>query len=115
MSECESGPDTISRVLSAYDLGVKLRLRKTLALTELGKHTWLPTRPGGDNANRYSGNAVTTPEATWKWEAIERDALGKPVKGTVPRQRDANWQQAENADDTDGQGTAGAAPRRHRE
>ena len=40
----ESGPDTISRVLSAYDLGSKirqLRMRKKIALTELGKHTGL--------------------------------------------------------------------------
>ena len=44
MSEYESGPDTISRVLSAYDLGSKLRqlrMRKKIALTELGKHTGL--------------------------------------------------------------------------
>jgi transcriptional regulator with XRE-family HTH domain len=40
----ESGTDTISRVLSAYDLGAKirqLRMRKKIALTELGKHTGL--------------------------------------------------------------------------
>lgn len=40
----ESGPETISRVLSAYDLGSKirqLRMRKKIALTELGKHTGL--------------------------------------------------------------------------
>ena len=44
MNEYESGPDTISRVLSAYDLGAKLRqlrMRKKIALTELGKHTGL--------------------------------------------------------------------------
>lgn len=44
MIEYESGPDTISRVLSAYDLGAKirqLRMRKKIALTELGKHTGL--------------------------------------------------------------------------
>ncbi|MEO6760516.1 MAG: XRE family transcriptional regulator [Saprospiraceae bacterium] len=42
--EQESGPDTISRVLMAYDLGAKLRqlrMRKKIALTELGKHTGL--------------------------------------------------------------------------
>ncbi|MFN0104281.1 MAG: helix-turn-helix domain-containing protein [Bryobacteraceae bacterium] len=44
MHEYESGSDTISRVLSAYDLGSKLRqlrMRKKIALTELGKHTGL--------------------------------------------------------------------------
>jgi transcriptional regulator with XRE-family HTH domain len=44
MSEYESGPDTITRVLSAYELGGKLRqlrMRKKIALTELGKHTGL--------------------------------------------------------------------------
>jgi transcriptional regulator with XRE-family HTH domain len=44
MMDYESGPDTISRVLSAYDLGSKirqLRMRKKIALTELGKHTGL--------------------------------------------------------------------------
>jgi transcriptional regulator with XRE-family HTH domain len=44
MNEFESGSDTISRVLSAYDLGSKLRqlrMRKKIALTELGKHTGL--------------------------------------------------------------------------
>lgn len=44
MIEFESGPETINRVLSAYDLGAKLRqlrMRKKIALTELGKHTGL--------------------------------------------------------------------------
>jgi len=44
MNEYESGPDTISRALAAYDLGAKLRqlrMRKKIALTELGKHTGL--------------------------------------------------------------------------
>lgn len=44
MNEYESGPETISRILSAYDLGAKLRqlrMRKKIALTELGKHTGL--------------------------------------------------------------------------
>jgi transcriptional regulator with XRE-family HTH domain len=44
MVEYESSPDTITRVLSAYDLGAKLRqlrMRKKIALTELGKHTGL--------------------------------------------------------------------------
>jgi transcriptional regulator with XRE-family HTH domain len=44
MNDYESGPDTINRVLSAYDLGSKLRqlrMRKKIALTELGKHTGL--------------------------------------------------------------------------
>ena len=40
----ESGPETIQRVLSAYQLGQKLRqlrLRKKIALVDLGKHTGL--------------------------------------------------------------------------
>ena len=40
----ESSPDTIRRVLSAYELGRKLRalrLRKKIALADLGKHTGL--------------------------------------------------------------------------
>ena len=40
----ESGPETINRVLSAYNLGPKLRqlrLRKKIALADLGKHTGL--------------------------------------------------------------------------
>src|SRR5208283_5909550 len=40
----ESGPETINRVLSAYDIGRKLRqlrLRKKIALVDLGKHTGL--------------------------------------------------------------------------
>ncbi len=44
MVEYESGPETITRVLAAYDLGAKirtLRMRKKIALTELGKHTGL--------------------------------------------------------------------------
>ncbi len=44
MSEFESGPDTINRLLSSYELGRKLkqlRLRKKIALTELGRHTGL--------------------------------------------------------------------------
>lgn len=44
MTEYESGPETINRVLSEYDLGAKLRqlrMRKKIALTELGKHTGL--------------------------------------------------------------------------
>jgi transcriptional regulator with XRE-family HTH domain len=44
MNEFETGPETINRVLSAYDLGAKLRqlrMRKKIALTELGKHTGL--------------------------------------------------------------------------
>jgi transcriptional regulator with XRE-family HTH domain len=42
--ERESGPETIRRVLSAYELGRKLRalrLRKKIALVDLGKHTGL--------------------------------------------------------------------------
>lgn len=44
MVDYESSPETISRLLSAYDLGSKLRqlrMRKKIALTELGKHTGL--------------------------------------------------------------------------
>jgi transcriptional regulator with XRE-family HTH domain len=44
MEDIESGPETIARVLSAYDIGAKirqLRMRKKIALTELGKHTGL--------------------------------------------------------------------------
>lgn len=44
MDTFESGPETIQRVLSAYDLGAKLRqlrMRKKIALTELGRHTGL--------------------------------------------------------------------------
>ncbi|MEQ1885482.1 MAG: XRE family transcriptional regulator [Bryobacteraceae bacterium] len=40
----ESGPQTIERVLSVYELGPKirqLRLRKKIALVDLGKHTGL--------------------------------------------------------------------------
>ncbi|MDQ2950097.1 MAG: XRE family transcriptional regulator [Acidobacteriota bacterium] len=40
----ESGPETIQRVLSSYELGRKLRhlrLRKKVALVDLGKHTGL--------------------------------------------------------------------------
>jgi len=40
----ESGPETIRRILSAYELGRKLRqlrLRKKIALVDLGKHTGL--------------------------------------------------------------------------
>jgi transcriptional regulator with XRE-family HTH domain len=40
----ETGPETIQRVLSAYQLGQKLRqlrLRKKIALVDLGKHTGL--------------------------------------------------------------------------
>jgi len=40
----ETGPETIGRVLSSYELGRKLhalRLRKKLALADLGKHTGL--------------------------------------------------------------------------
>ena len=40
----ETGPETIQRVLSAYELGGKLRqlrLRKKIALVDLGKHTGL--------------------------------------------------------------------------
>jgi len=40
----ESGPETIRRVLSSYELGHKLRqlrLRKKIALVDLGKHTGL--------------------------------------------------------------------------
>ena len=44
MKDGESGPQTIARVLSSYELGRKirqLRLRKKIALTELGRHTGL--------------------------------------------------------------------------
>jgi len=40
----ESGPETIRRVLSSYELGRKLhqlRMRKKIALVDLGKHTGL--------------------------------------------------------------------------
>jgi len=40
----ESGPETIRRILSSYELGGKLRqlrLRKKIALVDLGKHTGL--------------------------------------------------------------------------
>ncbi|HVO98945.1 MAG TPA: cupin domain-containing protein [Bryobacteraceae bacterium] len=40
----ETGPETIERILSAYEIGRKLRqlrLRKKIALVELGKHTGL--------------------------------------------------------------------------
>ena len=40
----ESGPETIRRILSSYELGAKLRklrLRKKIALVDLGKHTGL--------------------------------------------------------------------------
>jgi transcriptional regulator with XRE-family HTH domain len=40
----ETGPETIDRILSAYELGRKLhqlRMRKKIALVELGKHTGL--------------------------------------------------------------------------
>jgi len=42
--DTESGPETVSRILSAYDLGRKLRqlrMRKKIALIDLGKHTGL--------------------------------------------------------------------------
>lgn len=44
MSDFETGPDTINRLLGSYELGRKLkqlRLRKKIALTELGRHTGL--------------------------------------------------------------------------
>lgn len=40
----ETGPETIDRILSAYELGAKirqLRLRKKIALVDLGRHTGL--------------------------------------------------------------------------
>jgi len=40
----ETGPETVQRVLSSYDLGQKLRhlrLRKKIGLVDLGKHTGL--------------------------------------------------------------------------
>ncbi|WP_321477457.1 XRE family transcriptional regulator [uncultured Paludibaculum sp.] len=40
----ESGPETVQRVLSSYDLGRKLRhlrMRKKIGLVDLGKHTGL--------------------------------------------------------------------------
>jgi len=40
----ESGPETIQRILSSYEVGSKLRqlrLRKKIALVDLGKHTGL--------------------------------------------------------------------------
>lgn len=42
--ESETGPETVHRVLSSYDLGRKLRhlrLRKKIGLVDLGKHTGL--------------------------------------------------------------------------
>ncbi len=42
--KAETGPETIRRVLSSYELGRKLRqlrLRKKIALVDLGKHTGL--------------------------------------------------------------------------
>src|SRR5450755_4153560 len=44
LKRTESSEDTIRRVLSSYDIGQKLRqlrLRKKIALTDLGKHTGL--------------------------------------------------------------------------
>lgn len=44
LRRAESSEDTIRRVLSAYDIGQKLRqlrLRKKIALTDLGRHTGL--------------------------------------------------------------------------
>jgi transcriptional regulator with XRE-family HTH domain len=44
LKRAESGEDTIRRVLSGYDIGHKLRqlrLKKKIALTDLGKHTGL--------------------------------------------------------------------------
>src|SRR3954470_15629394 len=44
LSMRETSTETIRRVLSSYDLGVKLRqlrLRKKIALVDLGKHTGL--------------------------------------------------------------------------
>ncbi len=44
LKRAESSEDTIRRVLSSYDIGQKLRqlrLRKKIALTDLGKHTGL--------------------------------------------------------------------------
>ncbi len=44
MPEFESGPETIIRLLSSYEIGRKLkqlRMRKKIALTELGRHTGL--------------------------------------------------------------------------
>jgi transcriptional regulator with XRE-family HTH domain len=44
LKRTETSEDTIRRVLSAYDIGQKLRqlrLRKKIALTDLGKHTGL--------------------------------------------------------------------------
>ena len=43
-SPSESGPETVQRVLSSYEIGARLRrlrLRKKLGLVELGKHTGL--------------------------------------------------------------------------
>src|SRR6476661_10042748 len=43
-SHTETGPETIHRVLSAYEIGRKLRqlrLRKKIALVDLGRHTGL--------------------------------------------------------------------------
>mgnify|MGYP003333121997 CR=1 FL=1 len=40
----ESGPETIERILAVYELGRKirqLRLRKKIALVDLGKHIWI--------------------------------------------------------------------------
>ena len=42
--ETETGPETVRRVLSSYDIGKKLkqlRLRKKIGLVDLGKHTGL--------------------------------------------------------------------------
>jgi transcriptional regulator with XRE-family HTH domain len=44
MVQTETGPETVHRVLSSYELGRKLRalrLRKKLGLVELGRHTGL--------------------------------------------------------------------------
>src|SRR6185436_13945301 len=44
LSMAETSTETIRRVLSSYDIGVKLRqlrLRKKIALIDLGKHTGL--------------------------------------------------------------------------
>jgi transcriptional regulator with XRE-family HTH domain len=43
-SRTETGPETVHRVLSAYEIGRKLRqlrLRKKIALVDLGRHTGL--------------------------------------------------------------------------
>jgi transcriptional regulator with XRE-family HTH domain len=44
MADFESGPETINRLLNSYEIGRKLkqlRMRKKIALTELGRHTGL--------------------------------------------------------------------------